>query len=546
MRTGYIFCIMLLNRIKQEAYAMKKKLFALILVLLMIPAVFALAAQAGYAESRMDSHYAVLGGEQTMTIRSHVDPGGRGGYSHALFAVELTGQETKAELDAIAVRLLKADTKPVWGGSKHCYHGGGYTVDTQFDISATDYAPGSYLYVCYAFRCDGGSYNHVLTPYYEKISTMSLRLTKEAQGLDLGYTLTDSKGAKLASLTAGEEAEIPMDAGTLKLQLQTEAKYPTERIVSVRADFPKDQAVDAFDFDEKAMTVSPVLCGGGSITVTIGNFLDSTTRTETIYLTVPCMRNAEYTVLEPSTCTEEGLAAYLCPGHGINCETEYEQEILDPLGHKLFSVSQYIEKPTATKPGLGMGTCSVCGLIGVEDVVDPIFSDVVSNAFYSDPLDYCYAKGWVTGVTADTFAPGNACVRAQVVTFLWRAAGCPKPSIRNNPFVDVKETDFYYSAVLWALENGITTGTDATHFSPMGVCNRAQVVTFLWRAFGQPESDSGSHPFTDIQSGSWYEAPVLWAVENGITSGMTATAFGPTASCNRAQIVTFLYRAYAE
>jgi hypothetical protein len=110
----------------------------------------------------------------------------------------------------------------------------------------------------------------------------------------------------------------------------------------------------------------------------------------------------------------------------------------------------------------------------------------------------------------------------------------------------VKASDFYYKAVLWAVENGITNGTDATHFSPMGVCNRAQVVTFLWRAFGQPETESTEHPFTDVPAGSFYEKPVLWAVENGITAGMTATAFGPTANCTRAQIMTFLYRAYAE
>ena len=113
---------------------MKKKLFALILVLLMVPAVIALGAQPGYAESQMNAHYAVLGGDQTITIRSHVDPGGRGGYSHALYAVELTGKETKAELDAIAVRLLERGTEPLWGGSKHCYHGGAYTVDPEFTL----------------------------------------------------------------------------------------------------------------------------------------------------------------------------------------------------------------------------------------------------------------------------------------------------------------------------------------------------------------------------------------------------------------------------
>ena len=193
-----------------------------------------------------------------------------------------------------------------------------------------------------------------------------------------------------------------------------------------------------------------------------------------------------------------------------------------------------------------MGTCRVCGLIGVEAMVDPIFSDVAADGYYSRALDHCYAKGWVSGVTETTFAPDNACVRAQVVTFLWRAAGCPEPKRGVNPFVDVKQSDFYYDAVLWAAENGITAGTDATHFSPMGACNRAQVVTFLWRAFGQPTPETQTHPFTDVPGGSFFEAPVLWAVEEGITSGMTATSFGPNASCIRAQIVTFLYRAYAE
>ena len=525
---------------------MKKRFFALVLVLLMLPAVIAAAAQPGYAESQMGSHYTVLGGDQRITIRSHVDPGGRGGYSNALYAVELTGLETKAELDAIAVRLLESGVQPVWGGSKHCYHGGEYTVDPEFTVSAEDYAPGSYLYVCYAFGCAGGSYNHVLTPYYEKISTMSLRLTKDAQGLDLTCTLTDGSGNEVAALTAGEEAVLELSTGPVTLGLVPGADYPTEKILEVRADFPKDQNIDAFTFDADTMTISPELCGSGTITVVIGNYLNNEVRTESIFLTIPCTPRAEPTVLQPNTCTEAGLAEFRCVGHDINCTTVYEQEILPPLGHKLFSVSQYIEKPTATLPGIGMGTCRVCGLIGVEEAVPPIFSDVVANAFYSEPLDYCHAKGWVTGVTENTFAPGNACVRAQVVTFLWRAAGCPKPTIRNNPFVDVKETDFYYSAVLWALENGITTGTDATHFSPMGVCNRAQVVTFLWRSFGQPEGSGQSHPFTDVQGGSWFEAPVLWAVENGITAGLTATTFGPAANCNRAQIVTFLYRAYAE
>ena len=131
------------------------------------------------------------------------------------------------------------------------------------------------------------------------------------------------------------------------------------------------------------------------------------------------------------------------------------------------------------------------------------------------------------------------------MTFLWRAAGEPEPALEQSPFEDVQEGTFYYDAVLWAVENGITTGTDATHFSPAGVCNRVQVVTFLWRAFGQPQPEGTEQPFADVEAGSWYELPVLWAVENNITSGVSAAAFNPGGQCIRAQIVTFLHRAYA-
>ncbi|MBP3660596.1 MAG: S-layer homology domain-containing protein, partial [Oscillospiraceae bacterium] len=141
--------------------------------------------------------------------------------------------------------------------------------------------------------------------------------------------------------------------------------------------------------------------------------------------------------------------------------------------------------------------------------------------------------------------PASACIRAQVVTFLWRAAGAPEPSITSNPFEDVLETDYFYKAVLWAYEKGITAGVDDTHFGPAQPCSRAQVVTFLWRAAGAPEASAES-AFTDVTDpDAFYYDAVLWAVENGITAGMGDGTFGINAVCNRAQIVTFLYRVYA-
>ena len=521
---------------------MKKKLMALILVLLLIPAAAVLAAQGDWAELRMEDIYAVIGGGQVITVQSHTEHSGRGGYCQAVYACDLTGSESKAQLDALAEELVKSGAQPVWGGSKPCFHGGVLSLEPSCTVKASDYEPGSYLYVCYAFVCDGDRYNHNPVPCWERISTMSLRVTREARGMELSYRL----GSSGEAVKAGGDLELALKGGKVKLEIQSGVAYPVERIVGIRADFDKDQAVEPFEFDEETLMLEPVCCGSGSITVTIGNYLNDTTRTETVFITVPCAPMDEATVLTAPTCTEEGLAVYLCRGHGINCETAFDEVVLEALGHTLWEVEEYVVEPTATLPGIGLGTCCVCGLEGAEQTLPPIFSDVQTGVFYSEPLDYCYAMGWVSGVTNNIFAPGNACVRAQVVTFLWRAAGQPEPTLEENPFEDVQEGAFYYDAVLWAVENGITNGIDAIHFSPLGVCNRAQVVTFLWRSFGQPECENTQLPFGDVQGESWYEQPVLWAVEEGITSGMTPTTFGPMISCNRAQIVTFLFRAYEE
>ncbi len=172
------------------------------------------------------------------------------------------------------------------------------------------------------------------------------------------------------------------------------------------------------------------------------------------------------------------------------------------------------------------------------------FRDVPLDAFYEEPVLWALENGITTGATEDTFNPNSQCLRAHVVTFLHRAAEYPEPASTTNPFTDVKTTDFFYKPVLWAVEKGITNGVSATEFGSYAVCNRAAVVTFLWRAAGSPEPESASNPFTDVKTTDFFYKPVLWAVENGITNGLSATEFGPTAPCNRAQVVTFLYRAY--
>ncbi len=174
------------------------------------------------------------------------------------------------------------------------------------------------------------------------------------------------------------------------------------------------------------------------------------------------------------------------------------------------------------------------------------FDDVKnSKAFYYEPVYWAYgAKPQVTnGIDKNHFGPDQGCTRGQVVTFLWRAAGCPKPKNKKTAFADVGEKAFYAEAVAWAVERGITKGMSATSFAPDATCTRGQIVTFLWRFQKSPAPKSTKTGFKDVSAGAFYAKAVAWAVENKITNGMSATSFAPNATCTRGQIVTFLYRA---
>jgi len=170
------------------------------------------------------------------------------------------------------------------------------------------------------------------------------------------------------------------------------------------------------------------------------------------------------------------------------------------------------------------------------------FTDVKTTDYFYEPVVWAVSEGITSGLTATTFGPNATCTRAQVVTFLYRAAG--EPVVYGSlPFTDVKYTDYYYDAVLWAYQNDITTGLTATTFGPNATVTRGQVVTFLHRALGEPYGGS-YNPFTDVKSSDYYADAVLWAYKNDVTTGLTATSFGPASGCTRGQIVTFLYRAY--
>ena len=170
-----------------------------------------------------------------------------------------------------------------------------------------------------------------------------------------------------------------------------------------------------------------------------------------------------------------------------------------------------------------------------------VFVDVATGSYYEDAVDWAVENGITQGTDDTHFSPDGICTRAQAVTFLWRAAGSPEPETRAMPFTDVPAGSYYYDAVLWAVENGITKGTSDTTFSPDATCSRAQIVTFLWRSEKSPAAGT-ANPFADVKSTAYYAGAVLWAVKEDVTMGTTNTTFSPDADCTRAQIVTFLWR----
>ena len=181
--------------------------------------------------------------------------------------------------------------------------------------------------------------------------------------------------------------------------------------------------------------------------------------------------------------------------------------------------------------------------IAVSFATIKIFVDVPAGSYYEDAVDWAVENGITKGTDDTHFSPDGICTRAQAVTFLWRATGSPEPKTSTMPFTDVNAGSYYYDAVLWAVENGITKGTSDTTFSPDATCSRAQIVAFLWRSEKSPAAGT-ANPFADVKSTAYYADAVLWAVKEDITKGTTNTTFSPDADCTRAQIVTFLYRAF--
>lgn len=213
------------------------------------------------------------------------------------------------------------------------------------------------------------------------------------------------------------------------------------------------------------------------------------------------------------------------------------------------TVSEPTEPDEPVKPSKPSYTPTVKPSTQKKDETTTVtFSDVATGSYYADAVSWAVENGITTGTSKTTFSPDDSCTRAQIVTFLWRAAGSPAPKSSNNPFRDVRRTDYFYDAVLWAVEQGITTGIRTSEFGPEKTCTRAQAVTFLYR-YEQSKGGgfTGTYamklPFTDVPQ--WCYESVAWCYMNEITNGVTKTTFGSDLECTRAQIVTLLYRSMA-
>ncbi len=272
----------------------------------------------------------------------------------------------------------------------------------------------------------------------------------------------------------------------------------------------------------------------------------------------------ELTAVEevPATCEEEGVEAYFkCDLCGkLFSDAEGETEIEAPvaiaaLGHA-WDEGKVTKEPTLAETGEKLFTCKndpshtrteviakLTDCDGGDNCPSKDFTDVDRSAksWSHEPIDWAVLNEITNGTGKTTFSPNKTCTRAEAVTFLWRAAGCPEPSDVDNPFTDVTLDSWYAKAVLWAVEEGITKGTSATTFSPDETCIRGQIVTFLWRMQGEPEAKAAS-AFSDVSAKDYYAPAINWAVEEGITNGVSATRFAPKDDCTRAHIVTFLFR----
>ena len=332
------------------------------------------------------------------------------------------------------------------------------------------------------------------------------------------------------------EAVANVDSGkTIKLETDCAEAVTVSRTVK----FTLDKNSHAFTGSIKAGSYTTVTATGTELveyTFTYSRpYSGSSSYDPTYSVTVDKTENGSVTVSPKSASKGDTVTITVKPDSGYVLET---LTVTDKNGDELTLKDKGDGKYTFTMPA---GKVEVKATFMEDNSVLNFFYDVPNGAYFYEAVKWAVENGITTGVGNDLFAPEQPCTRAQIVTFLWRAAGSPEPKTASS-FTDVPANAYYAKAVAWAVENGITNGMTATMFAPDATCTRGQSVTFLHRAL--KGTASGSANFTDVKSDAFYADAINWAVANNVTNGTSNTTFSPNADCTRAEIVTFLYRAY--
>ena len=344
-----------------------------------------------------------------------------------------------------------------------------------------------------------------------------------ANGTNYTYTLQNDSGATSTLVTAVSGSGEPVSINGQAL--------PTGGSATVA--IPKSGTTDiVVEIGTKTYTLT-ILRNSGTGGNEGGGGGSSDSSSPSYSITVDKTKNGTITVSPRNASHGDTVTITATPDKGYELEM---LKVLDRSGDAL-KLTEKNGKYTFKMPS---GKVTIKASF-VEEASEQIFKDVPANAYYYEAVKWAQEKGITGGIGNGLFGPNDPCTRAQIVTFLWRAAGSPEPETRAMPFTDIPVGSYYYDAVLWAVENDITKGTSDTTFSPNMTCTRAQIVAFLWRSEKSPAAGT-ANPFADVKSTAYYADAVLWAAKEDITKGTTNTTFSPGADCTRAQIVTFLWR----
>ena len=335
-----------------------------------------------------------------------------------------------------------------------------------------------------------------------------------------GITLTVQENNSITATTTGTDTE---QKATLTFPANTDTSADVTYTVTNNQD------------DTKTVTITVAKASGSTGGGSTGGSSGGSSSSTTYVPSVDAGRNGDVTVSPSRPSSGQTVTITVDPDAGYELD---DLTVTDARGNVVKVTDNGDGTYSFTQPSSKVTIEATFAEIQEEPAL--AFTDVTERDYYYDAVLWAVENGITSGTTAATFSPDANVSRAQMVTFLWRAAGSPEPQSSVNPFTDISSSAYYYDAVLWAVENGITNGTSATTFDPESAVSRAQAVTFLWRSASSPVVSGGS--FADVADDAYYAQAVTWAAQEGITSGTGGNNFSPDQIVSRAQAVTFLYR----